>query len=191
LKSSDGEEVLRWTPVRQFRNWCANSIVAYLRLVDPSATSPCANRKIRNVFFRSRSQRRASSRKKISLKFNMAARPVDLRGFTYKEQYIHGCILQGATGRSGGVTQSQPTNSYRWTLRRLRCARRFLPQPSLDMRPVWDIPTNRRYDLMVTSNEWEIHWPAVSVGKGRAALMRLGHGSVIAGNSVKDAVFTT
>jgi HCOMODA/2-hydroxy-3-carboxy-muconic semialdehyde decarboxylase len=55
---------------------------------------------------------------------------------------------------------------------------------------VWDIRDEfGDTDMLVTSNEMGDSL-ARSVGQGRAALMR-GHGSVIAGKSLRDVVFTT
>jgi HCOMODA/2-hydroxy-3-carboxy-muconic semialdehyde decarboxylase len=56
--------------------------------------------------------------------------------------------------------------------------------------PVWDIRDEfGDTDLLVSSNETGTSL-ARAIGKGKCALMR-GHGSVIAGKSVQDAVFTT
>jgi ribulose-5-phosphate 4-epimerase/fuculose-1-phosphate aldolase len=56
--------------------------------------------------------------------------------------------------------------------------------------PVWDIRDEfGDTSLLVTSNEMGDSL-ARTLGAGRAALMR-GHGSVIAGKSVPDVVFTT
>jgi HCOMODA/2-hydroxy-3-carboxy-muconic semialdehyde decarboxylase len=56
--------------------------------------------------------------------------------------------------------------------------------------PVWDIRDEfGDTNLLVASNEMGDSL-ARAVGKGRAALMR-GHGSVIAGKSIPDVVFTT
>jgi ribulose-5-phosphate 4-epimerase/fuculose-1-phosphate aldolase len=117
--------------------------------------------------------------------------PVDLRGLRpYSERFIHGCLYK-----------SRPDvmaicHNHAHELLPLAVTKTVM-RPALHTAavighevPVWDIRDHfGDTNMLVTTNEMGDSL-AGTVGSGKAALMR-GHGSVVAGKTVQDAVFTT
>jgi HCOMODA/2-hydroxy-3-carboxy-muconic semialdehyde decarboxylase len=125
------------------------------------------------------------------LEFKLDSTPVDLRGFSpYKERYIHGCIYKARPDVMAIC------HNHAHELLPLAITKTAM-RPALHSAavighevPVWDSRDEfGDTDLLVTSNEMGDSL-ARTVGQGSAALMR-GHGSVIAGKSIPDVVFTT
>ena len=139
----------------------------------------------------SRSRAPSLVSKEDVLEFNLDSSPVDLRGFSpYKERFIHGALYRA---RPDVISVCHNHAHELLPLAVTKTAMR----PALHSAsvighevPVWDIRDEfGDTDLLVTSNEMGDSL-ARAVGKGKAALMR-GHGSVIAGKSLRDAVFAT
>lgn len=169
----------------------ANRIVAHLKLVDSFGHVTVRNPENPQRFFMSRSRAPRLVAGEDILEFNLDSSPVDLRGFSpYKERYIHGCLYKA---RPDIVAIC---HNHAHELLPLAVTKTVM-RPALHSAsvigyevPVWDSQDEfGDTNLLVTSNEMGDSL-ARSVGKGRAALMR-GHGSVIIGRSLQDAVFTT
>jgi ribulose-5-phosphate 4-epimerase/fuculose-1-phosphate aldolase len=169
----------------------ANRIVAHLKLVDSFGHVTVRNPENPHRFFMSRSRAPSLVTKDDILEFNLDSSPVDLRGFNpYKERFIHGALF---TARPDVMAVCHNHAHELLPLAVTKTAMR----PALHSAsvighhvPVWDIRDEfGDTDLLVASNEMGDSL-ARAVGQGRAALMR-GHGSVIAGRSLRDVVFTT
>lgn len=169
----------------------ANRIVAHLKLVDSFGHVTVRNPENPRTFFMSRSRAPSLVTKEDILEFNLDSSPVDLRGMSpYKERFIHGCIYKARPDVQAVC------HNHAHELLPLAVTKTAM-RPALhsaavigDDVPVWDIRDEfGDTNLLVTSNEMGDSL-ARAVGRGRAALMR-GHGSVIAGKSVQDVVFTT
>ena len=169
----------------------ANRIVAHLKLVDSFGHVTVRNPENPQRFFMARSRAPRLVTREDILEFNLDSSPVNLRGFNpYKERYIHGCLYKA---RPDVVAIC---HNHAHELLPLAITKTVM-RPALHSAsvigyevPVWDSQDEfGDTNLLVTSNEMGDSL-ARAVGKGRAALMR-GHGSVIIGRSVQDAVFTT
>jgi len=169
----------------------ANRVIAHLKLVDSFGHITIRNPENPQRFFMSRSRAPSLVMKEDILEFNLDSSPVDLRGFSpYKERFIHGALYRA---RQDVISVCHNHAHELLPLAVTKTAMR----PALHSAsvighevPVWDIRDEfGDTDLLVTSNEMGDSL-ARAVGKGKAALMR-GHGSVIAGKSLRDAVFTT
>jgi len=169
----------------------ANRVVAHLKLVDSFGHVTVRNPENPQTFFMSRSRAPSLVTKEDILEFNLDSTPVDLRGFSpYKERFIHGCIYKA---RPDVVAVC---HNHAHELLPLAVTKTVM-RPAIHSAavighqvPVWDIRDEfGDTNLLVASNEMGDSL-ARAVGKGRAALMR-GHGSVIAGQSIPDVVFTT
>lgn len=169
----------------------ANRIVAHLKLVDSFGHVTVRNPENPQRFFMSRSRAPSLVTKEDVLEFNLDSSPVDLRGFSpYKERFIHGALFKA---RPDVVAVC---HNHAHELLPLAVTKTVM-RPALHSAsvigrhvPVWDVRDEfGDTDLLVTSNEMGDSL-ARAVGQGRAALMR-GHGSVIAGRSLRDVVFTT
>lgn len=169
----------------------ANRILAHLKLVDSFGHITVRNPENPQRFFMSRSRAPRLVTREDILEFNLDSSPVDLRGFSpYKERYIHGCLYKA---RPDVVAVC---HNHTHELLPLAVTKTVV-RPALHSAsvigyevPVWDSRDEfGDTSLLVTSNEMGDSL-AHAVGKGRAALMR-GHGSVIIGRSIQDAVFTT
>lgn len=169
----------------------ANRIVAHLRLVDSFGHVTVRNPENPQRFFMSRSRAPSLVTKDDILEFNVDSSPVDLHGFSpYKERFIHGALFNARPDVMAVC------HNHAHELLPLAVTKTAM-RPALHSAsvighhvPVWDIRDEfGDTDMLVTSNEMGDSL-ARSVGQGRAALMR-GHGSVIAGKSLRDVVFTT
>lgn len=169
----------------------ANRIVAHLKLVDSFGHVTIRNPENPQRFFMSRSRAPSLVTKDDILEFNLDSSPVDLRGFSpYKERFIHGALFKARPDVMAVC------HNHAHELLPLAVTKTAM-RPALHSAsvighhvPVWDIRDEfGDTDLLVTSNEMGDSL-ARAVGQGRAALMR-GHGSVIAGGSLRDVVFTT
>jgi len=169
----------------------ANRIVAHLRLVDSFGHVTVRHPENPERFFMSRARAPGLVTKEDILEFNLDSTPLDLRGLRpYSERFIHGCIYK-----------SRPDvmsicHNHAHELLPLAVTKTVM-RPALHTAsvighevPVWDIRDHfGDTNMLVTTNEMGDSL-AAAVGNGKAALMR-GHGSVIVGQSVRDAVFTT
>ena len=169
----------------------ANRIIAHLRLVDSFGHITMRNPENPARFFMSRARAPGLVTKDDILEFNLDSTPVDLRGLQpYSERFIHGCLYK-----------SRPDvmaicHNHAHELLPLAVTKTAM-RPALHSAsvighevPVWDIRDQfGDTNMLVTTNEMGDSL-AGTVGKGKAALMR-GHGSVVTGKTVQDAVFTT
>jgi ribulose-5-phosphate 4-epimerase/fuculose-1-phosphate aldolase len=170
----------------------ANRIVAHLKLVDSFGHVTVRNPENPQRFFMSRSRAPGLVTQNDILEFDLDSAPVDLRGLSpYKERFIHGAIYKARPDVLAVC------HNHAHELLPLAVTKTAM-RPALHSAavighyvPVWDIRDEfgDNTNLLVTSNDMGDSL-ARAVGQGRAALMR-GHGSVVAGDSVKDAVFTT
>jgi ribulose-5-phosphate 4-epimerase/fuculose-1-phosphate aldolase len=169
----------------------ANRVVAHLKLVDSFGHVTVRNPENPQRFFMSRSRAPSLVTKEDVLEFNLDSSPVDLRGLSpYKERFIHGAIYRARPDVMAVC------HNHAHELLPLAVTKTAM-RPALHSAavigrkvPVWDIRDEfGDTDLLVTCNEMGDSL-ARAVGKGTAALMR-GHGSVIAGKSMPDVVFTT
>jgi ribulose-5-phosphate 4-epimerase/fuculose-1-phosphate aldolase len=169
----------------------ANRIVAHLRLVDSFGHVTVRNPENPHRFFMSRARAPGLVTAEDILEFNLDSTPVDLRGLRpYSERFIHGCLYKSRPDVMAichnHAHELLPLAVTKTVMRpALHSAAVIGPEV-----PVWDIRDHfGDTNMLVTTNEMGDSL-ARAVGKGKAALMR-GHGSVIAGRSVQDAVFTT
>jgi len=169
----------------------ANRVIAYLKLVDSFGHITIRNPENPQRFFMSRSRAPGLVTREDILEFNLDGSPVDLRGFNpYKERFIHGALFRARPD------VMSVCHNHAHELLPLAITKTSM-RPALHSAsvighnvPVWDIRDEfGETDLLVTSNEMGDAL-ARAVGQGKAALMR-GHGSVIAGKTLRDAVFTT
>ena len=169
----------------------ANRVVAHLKLVDSFGHVTVRNPENPQTFFMSRSRAPSLVTKEDILEFNLDGTPVDARGFRpYLERFIHAALYRA---RPDVIAVC---HNHAYELLPLAITKTVM-RPALHTAavigpevPVWDIRDEfGDTNLLVTSNETGDSL-ARAVGRGRAALMR-GHGSVVAGKSIMDVVFTT
>ena len=169
----------------------ANRIVAHLRLVDSFGHVSVRNPENPQRYFLSRARAPGLVTKDDILEFDLESAPVDVRGLRpYSERFIHGCLYRSRPD----VTSICHNHAYE--LLPLAVTNTVM-RPALHTAsvighevPVWDIHDHfGDTNMLVTTNEMGDSL-ARAVGSGKAALMR-GHGSVVVGKTVQDAVFTT
>ncbi|HEV2521520.1 MAG TPA: class II aldolase/adducin family protein [Candidatus Acidoferrales bacterium] len=169
----------------------ANRIVAHLKLVDSFGHVSVRNPEHPQRFLMSRSRAPSLVTREDILEFNLDGTPVDLRGFRpYLERFIHGALYRARPDVLAVChNHAHELLPLAITKTPMRPALHSAAVIGHEV-PVWDIRDEfGETNLLVTSNEMGDSL-ARAVGTGRAALMR-GHGSVIAGKSVQDTVFTT
>jgi ribulose-5-phosphate 4-epimerase/fuculose-1-phosphate aldolase len=169
----------------------ANRVVAHLKLVDSFGHVTVRNPENPQRYFMSRSRAPSLVTKDDILEFDLESNPVDTRGLRpYAERFIHGCLYRARPdvmavchNHAHGLLPMAVTKTV---MRPAIHSAAVIGQQV----PVWDIRDKfGDTSMLVTSNEMG-NSLARAVGAGKAALMR-GHGSVIAAQSVQDAVFTT
>ena len=169
----------------------ANRIVAHLRLVDSFGHVTVRNPENPQRFFMSRARAPGLVTKDDILEFDLDSTPVDLRGLRpYSERFIHGCLYklrpEVMAICHNHAHELLPMAVTKTVMRPALHSASVIGQEV----PVWDIRDQfGDTNMLVTTNEMGASL-AGTVGKGKAALMR-GHGSVIVGKTVQDAVFTT
>ncbi len=168
----------------------ANRVVAHLKLVDSFGHVTMRNPQNPQRFFMSRARAPRLVTKEDILEFNLDSTPVDLRGLRpYSERFIHGCIYKSRPDVMAichnHAHELLPLAVTKTAMRPALHTAAVIGQEV----PVWDI-RDRFGDtnMLVTSNEMGESL-AGTVGKSKAALMR-GHGSVVVGTTVQDAVFS-
>jgi len=169
----------------------ANRIVAHLKLVDSFGHVTVRNPENPQRFFMSRSRAPSLVTREDILEFNLDGSPVDARGLRpYLERFIHAALYRARPDVLAVChNHAHELLPLAVTKMAMRPALHTAAGIGLEV-PVWDIRDEfGDTNLLVTSNEMGDSL-ARAVGQGRAALMR-GHGSVIAGNSLMDTVFTT
>jgi ribulose-5-phosphate 4-epimerase/fuculose-1-phosphate aldolase len=168
----------------------ANRVVAHLKLVDSFGHVTVRSPENPQRFFMSRARAPRLVTKEDILEFDLDSTPIDLRGLKpYSERFIHGCIYK-----------SRPDvmaicHNHAHELLPLAVTKTVM-RPALHTAavighevPVWDIRDQfGDTNMLVTSNEMG-NSLAAAVGNGKAALMR-GHGCVVVGATVQDAVFS-
>jgi HCOMODA/2-hydroxy-3-carboxy-muconic semialdehyde decarboxylase len=168
----------------------ANRVVAHLRLVDSFGHVTVRNPENPQRFFMSRARAPRLVTREDILEFDLDSTPVDLRGLKpYSERFIHGCLYKL---RPDVVAIC---HNHAHELLPLTVTKTVM-RPALHTAavighevPVWDIRDQfGDTNILVTSNEMG-NSLAAAVGDGKAALMR-GHGSVVVGANIQDAVFS-
>ena len=168
----------------------ANRVVAQLKLVDSFGHVTVRNPENPQRFFMSRARAPGLVTKEDILEFDLNSTPVDLRGMRpYAERFIHGCLYKSRPDVMAVC------HNHAHELLPMAVTKTVM-RPALHSAavighevPVWDIRDHfGDTNMLVTSNEMGDSL-AATVGKGKAALMR-GHGSVIVGKNVQDAIFT-
>jgi ribulose-5-phosphate 4-epimerase/fuculose-1-phosphate aldolase len=168
----------------------ANRVVAQLKLVDSFGHVTLRNSENPQRFFMSRARAPGLVTKDDILEFDLDSTPVDLRGMRpYAERFIHGCLYKARPDVMAVC------HNHAHELLPMAVTKTVM-RPALHSAavighevPVWDIRDQfGDTNMLVTSNEMGDSL-AATVGKGKAALMR-GHGSVIVGKNVQDAIFT-
>jgi ribulose-5-phosphate 4-epimerase/fuculose-1-phosphate aldolase len=168
----------------------ANRVVAHLKLVDSFGHVTVRNLENPQRFFMSRARAPGLVTKDDILEFDLDSTPVDLRGMRpYAERFIHGCLYKSRPDVMAVC------HNHAHELLPMAVTKTVM-RPALHSAavighevPVWDIRDQfGDTNMLVTSNEMGDSL-ASTVGKGKAALMR-GHGSVIVGKNVQDAIFT-
>jgi HCOMODA/2-hydroxy-3-carboxy-muconic semialdehyde decarboxylase len=169
----------------------ANRVIAHLKLVDSFGHITIRNPENPQRFFISRARAPGLVTKEDILEFNLDSTPIDLRGLRpYSERFIHGC-LYNARPDVMAICHNHAHELLPLAITKT-VMRPALHSASVIGRkvPVWDIRDHfGDTNMLVTTNEMGDSL-ARTVGRGKAALMR-GHGSVIVGNSLQDAIFTT
>jgi len=169
----------------------ANRIVAHLKLVDSFGHVTVRNPENPQQFFMARARAPGLVAREDILEFNLDSTPVDLHGLRpYSERFIHGCLYKARPDVlaicHNHAHELLPMAVTKTVMRPALHSAAVIGQEV----PVWDIRDQfGDTNMLVTTNEMGDSL-AGAVGKGKAALMR-GHGSVIVGKSVQDAVFTT
>ena len=168
----------------------ANRVVAHLKLVDSFGHVTLRNPENPQRFLMSRARAPRLVTKEDILEFDLDSTPIDLRGLkAYSERFIHGCIYKARPD------VNSICHNHAHELLPLAVTKTVM-RPALHTAavighevPVWDIRDQfGDTNMLVTSNEMGASL-ARAVGAGKAALMR-GHGSVVVGANVQDAVFT-
>ncbi|HET6145816.1 MAG TPA: class II aldolase/adducin family protein [Candidatus Acidoferrales bacterium] len=168
----------------------ANRVVAHLKLVDSFGHVTVRNPENSQRFLMSRARAPRLVTKGDILEFDLDSTPMDLRGLKpYSERFIHGCIYKARPDVMAIC------HNHAHELLPLAVTKTVM-RPALHTAavighevPVWDIRDQfGDTNMLVASNEMGASL-ANSVGPGKAALMR-GHGSVVVGANVQDAVFT-
>ena len=168
----------------------ANRIVAYLKLVDSFGHITVRNPENPQRFLMSRARAPRLVTNEDILEFDLDSAPIDLRGLKpYSERFIHGCIYKARPDVMSichnHAHELLPLAVTKTVMRPVLHTAAVIGREV----PVWDIRDQfGETNLLVTSNEMGASL-AHTVAKGKAALMR-GHGSVVLGAHVQDAVFT-
>jgi HCOMODA/2-hydroxy-3-carboxy-muconic semialdehyde decarboxylase len=169
----------------------ANRVVAHLKLVDSFGHVTIRNPENPARYFMARARAPGLVTKEDILEFNLDSTPVDLRGLRpYSERFIHGCLYKARPDVMSichnHAHELLPMAVTKTVMRPALHSAAVIGQQV----PVWDIRDSfGETNMLVTTNEMGDSL-AHTVGSGKAALMR-GHGSVIVGKTVQDAVFTT
>ena len=167
----------------------ANRVVAHLKLVDSFGHVTVRNPENPQRFLMSRARAPRLVTTGDILEFDLDSTPVDLRGLKpYSERFIHGCIYKARPDVMAIC------HNHAHELLPLSVTKTVM-RPTLHTAavighevPVWDIRDDfGDTNMLVTSNEMGASL-AKTVGVGHAALMR-GHGSVVVGATIQDAVF--
>ncbi len=124
------------------------------------------------------------------MEFALDGTPVDARGRTpYSERFIHGAIYEKRPDVHSVIhNHSHEIIPYGITPVKLRPVLHVGGAIGEDV-PVWDIRRKFGDTNMLVVNMDQGRDLAATLGKNRVALMR-GHGCAVAGNTLREAVFT-
>ena len=142
-------------------------------------------------YFMSRAKAPSQITKEDILEFTLDSTPIAQKGLPlYAERPIHGCIYQARPDvMSVCHNHARELLPFAVTKTPLRPAIHVAAGIGEKV-PVWDIHDEfGDTNLLVSTNEMG-NSLARCLGNGRAALMR-GHGSVVVGTTIRDAVFTS
>lgn len=167
----------------------ANRIVAHLGVVDSFGHITVRNPEHPDRYFMSRSRAPGMVTEDDILEFRLDSTPIDLRGMRpYVERPIHGMIYQARPEVTcvchNHARELLPLAVTRTAMRPVIHSAAVMGLEA----PIWDIRDEfGDTNMLVTTNEMGRSL-ARALGNGRAALMR-GHGSVVAGASLRQVVF--
>jgi HCOMODA/2-hydroxy-3-carboxy-muconic semialdehyde decarboxylase len=170
----------------------ANRVVAHLKLVDSFGHVTIRNPENPLRFLMSRARAPRLVTPEDILEFDLDSTPIDPAPTgkrPYSERFIHGCIYKTRPD------VMSICHNHAHELLPLAVTKTVM-RPALHTAavigrevPVWDIRDQfGDTNMLVTSNEMGASLAAL-LGMGKAALMR-GHGSVVVGATVQDAVFS-
>ncbi len=168
----------------------ANRVLAHLKLVDSFGHITIRNPENPRTYFISSSRAPALVTKEDIMEFDLDSNSVASSAMrSYVERFIHGRLYKARPDVvavcHNHAHELLPMAVTKTVMRPVLHSAGVIGQEV----PVWDSRDQfGDTDLLVSSNAMGDSL-AATVGKGRAALMR-GHGCVIAGSSLRDAVFT-
>jgi HCOMODA/2-hydroxy-3-carboxy-muconic semialdehyde decarboxylase len=168
----------------------ANRVVAHLKLVDSFGHVTIRDPENPQRFLMARARAPRLVTKEDILEFDLDSTPSELRGLKpYSERFIHGCIYKARPDVMSichnHAHELLPLAVTKTVMRPVLHTAAVIGHKV----PVWDIRDQfGDTNMLVSSNEMGESL-AKAVGAGKAALMR-GHGSVVLGATVQDAVFT-
>ena len=168
----------------------ANRVLAHLELVDSFGHITIRNPENPGTYFISRSRAPGLVTREDIMEFDLESNPVAPSAMrSYAERFIHGRLYKARPDVTAvchnHAHELLPLAVTKTVMRPVLHSAGVIGREV----PVWDSRDEfGDTNLLVSSNEIGDSL-AATVGKGRAALMR-GHGCVVVGNSLRDAVFT-
>jgi ribulose-5-phosphate 4-epimerase/fuculose-1-phosphate aldolase len=168
----------------------ANRILAHEGVVDAFGHVSIRHPDRPDRFFMSRSRSPELVTVADLMEFALDGTAVDPRGRTpYSERFIHGAIYEKRLDVASVIhNHSNEIIPYGITPVKLRPVLHVGAAIGEDV-PVWDIRRNFGDTNMLVVNMEQGRDLAATLGSNRVALMR-GHGCAVAGNTLREAVFT-
>jgi len=123
------------------------------------------------------------------IEFTLDGKPINLKGRSpYTERFIHGAIYERRPDVMAVVHNHSPsTIPFGVTGKKMKPLLHMCASIGHDV-PLWDSHDKFGNTALLVNSMEMGHDLAKRLGKGRTALMR-GHGAVVAGNSIRHAVF--
>ena len=170
----------------------ANRILAHHHVVDSFGHISVRHPEKPGHFFMSRARAPACVEDSDIMEFTLEGKVIGTEvGKPYSERFIHGAILEARPDVNAVVHNHSPNVvPFTVTGRKMRPIMHMCAPIGTDI-PNWDIATNfgTETNLLVTNMDMGRDL-AKTLGKSTVSLMR-GHGSVVCGRSVREAVFTS
>jgi ribulose-5-phosphate 4-epimerase/fuculose-1-phosphate aldolase len=169
----------------------ANQILAHEQVIDGFGHISIRHPERPDRFFLSRSRSPELVTLDDLMEFDLDCNPIDQRGRSmYGERPIHGAIYQ-ARPDVGAVVHhhAHPILPFTFTKEKLRPVYHMAAAMGSDV-PLWDFQGAFGDTNMLVTTMEQGHDLARSLGSASAALMR-GHGCVVVGGSIQQAVFVS
>ncbi len=170
----------------------ANRILAHHNVVDSFGHISARNPENPNHFLMSRARAPACVEDSDIMEFTLDGNVIGTEvGKPYSERFIHGAILEARPDVQAVVHNHSPNVvPFTVTGRKMRPIMHMCAPIGTDI-PNWDIATKfgDETNLLVTNMDMGRDL-AKTLGRNTVSLMR-GHGSVVCGRSVREAVFTS